>query len=200
MTKQEALAILSSDENNWEEVVSQKLFEVKNYVLRAVLIPKVLRKKAREVARVLEAERALNGGRALNNNEIADVSLQLKSNKVGDVIELYRAYEEKLMRLKLVLTQSFYPEELIFVLENMARLEDNRQKELLPLATEFVQGNQLQVKISEDSHTGEILSELKRLEKTKRLEKKDVLSLSYFEKDLVRIKKYNTKLFKVEKK
>ncbi len=192
MTKQEALAIINSDEENWEEALFQKIFEIKNNVLRAVLIPKVVRKKAEEVEQLFLAERVLTGERKTNQKKTIDVCLQLKSNKVSDVIDLYREYEQKLMQLKLQLTQSFYPEEFIQVLASLAVLEENRQKALLPLASELVLGNPLQVKISEDAHTGEILTELKRLEKNKRLEKKDVFSLSYFEKDLIRIVKYSS--------
>ncbi len=192
MTKQEALAIINADEENWEEALSQKIFEIKNNVLRAVLIPKIVSKKVKEVNQLLQAERVLGGERETNQTKTIDLCLQLKSNKVSDVIDLYREYEQKLMQLKLRLTQSFYPEELIQVLESLAVLEENRQKALLSLASELVLGNPLQVKISEDAHTGEILSELKRLEKNKRLEKKDVFSLSYFEKDLLRIVKYST--------
>lgn len=192
MTKQEALAIINSDEENWEEALFQKIFEIKNNVLRAVLIPKVVRKKAEEVEQLFLAERVLTGERKTNQKKTIDVCLQLKSNKVSDVIDLYREYEQKLMQLKLQLTQSFYPEEFIQVLASLAVLEENRQKALLPLASELVLGNPLQVKISEDAHTGEILTELKRLEKNKRLEKKDVFSLSYFEKDLIRTVKYSS--------
>lgn len=194
MTKQEALLYLDSDEENWQDELELKLFELKKDLLRRVLIPKLLLKRAEKVGMWFEASQVLKGesSASLINNKIELPKLEVI--KTSTIIELYRFFERELMKLQLKLTQSIEAKPIAETIYTMAHLEIDRQQLLIPIAQRlFLDSdmNSFEVKLSEDSQTGVIISELKQCNKEQITEKKDLLLLPNFEKDLQRILKAN---------
>jgi hypothetical protein len=193
MTKQEALLYLSTTEENWEEDLELLIFNLKKDLFRRVLIPKLLVKKAEKVAVWQAAAHALRGE---SSTEVLKSTIELPSGdlfKKEPLIELYRSFETQLIQLQLKLSQSLVPKQVAETIYKIAALEAGRQKALLPLAQKLLTGTEstFEVKISEDAQTGVILSELKQLIKEEFKEKKDLLLLPNFEKDLQRILKSN---------
>lgn len=193
MTKQEALMYLNSNEENWKDDLELLIFELKRDLLRRVLIPKLLIKKAEKVAVWYEAEQVLEGQNSEEiiklNNEAFEGDLSQRDN----LIQFYRAFESQLMKEQLKLSQFLEPKKVSETIYAIADIELKRQKALIPLAKKLFQTleNNFEVKISEDAQTGVIISELKQFNKEKFTEKKDLLLLPNFEKDLQRILKAN---------
>jgi hypothetical protein len=194
MTKKEALLFLDSDEENWEDDLELKLFELKKDLLRRALIPKLLNKKAEKVSDWYRFSHVL-----LNKESKDIVKSQIslpivKEGIVQDYLALYRFFESELMKLQLKLSQSNEAKIIAEVIYSMAQLESDRQQIILPIAKRlFSEGDKsgFEVKLSEDSQTGVIISELKQCDKEQITEKKDLLLLPNFEKDLQRILKSN---------
>lgn len=194
ITKQEALLYLESDEENWKDDLELKLFELKKDLLRRVLIPKLLIKRAEKVEVWYQASQVLLG------QEIAEISKIYKNlpdvqvNNTKTIINLYRVFETELMKLQLKLTQSNEAKVISEIIYSMALIEKNRQQILFPIADQLFineDKNSFDVKLSEDSQTGVIISELKQFDKDQITEKKELLLLPNFKKDLQRILRSN---------
>jgi hypothetical protein len=193
MTKQEALMYLNSSEENWKEDLELLIFELKKDLFRRVLIPKLLVKKAEKVAVWYEASQVL---REEDVKKINDPVIELIGSNLtepNNLIQFYRSFESLLMQQQLKLSQSLEPKIVAETITVIADLEFRRQKALLPLAKNLFKNfdNTFEVKISEDAQTGVIISELKQFDKKEFTEKKDLLLLPNFEKDLQRILKSN---------
>jgi len=193
MTRQEALIYLNSNEENWEENLELLIFELKKDLFRRVLIPKLLVKKAEKVAVWSDASQVLKKHfikkHKYPQTDLKETNLKQK----GNLIELYRSFESILIQLQLKLSQSFDAKIVSETINSIADLEFKRQKLLLPLAKSmFIESeNKFEVKISEDAQTGVIISELKQFNKEEFTDKKDLLLLPNFKKDLQRILKSN---------
>lgn len=194
MTRKEALLFLDANEENWQDNLSLKLFELKKDLLRRVLIPKLLLKKAEKVTVWYEASQVLLGEQI---NKVLTPSIELpgiKGTSISSMIELYRFFEISLMEFQLKLTQSTDAKTIAETIYSIAKLEITRQQLLLPIArTLFFEEDSanFEVKLSEDTQTGVIISELKQFDKEQINEKKDLLLLPNFSKDLQRILRSN---------
>ena len=193
MTNQEALMYLNSDKKNWEEDLDLLIFELKKDLLRRVLIPKLLVKKAEKVSVWYEAAQCL---KSESLNEIIKSDREQFSDDLtqrSNLILFYRAFELQLIQEQLKLSQSLDPKTVVETIYAIADIELKRQKALIPLAEKLFRTseNNYEVKISEDAQTGVIISELKQFNKEEFTEKKDLLLLPNFEKDLQRVLKAN---------
>lgn len=193
MTKQEALLYLNAAEETWEEELELLIFELKKDLFRRVLIPKLLVKKAEKVTVWYEAAQALKGEPTLVIEKGNPTLSGGDFTQIEALIQLYRTFENQLMQQQLKLSQALEPKAVSEIIYTIAALESERQKALIPLAKQLVEGTEqsVEVKIAEDAQTGVILSELKQFNKEVFTEKKDLLLLPSFEKDLIRILKSN---------
>lgn len=192
MTKTEALMYLGADEDNWEEILELNLFNLKKNIFNKIIIPKVILKKSEKAYLWYNAECLL-----LNHHPQKLEKNNIKFDKIEDgninlLINLYRSYENKLTYLQLKLSQSYDTKEVAELLMNIAKLEMSRQKAILPIAVFFKEYlKPLDIKLTDEINTGVIISELKQFKKELITEKKDLLLLPNFEKDLKKILKSN---------
>lgn len=187
MNRNEALMYLDADEENWQETLELKLFELKKDLFQRVVIPKVLIKRAEKVSLWYQAECQLNGEEVIDY-EGEEVSFELFENLTKtSLINLYRSFESKLTALQLKLSQSVKSKDVAIKLMQIANLELSRQKSILPFAKEWLSENltEITIKMGDDIKTGVIISELNQLDKEE-LSKKDLLLLPNFKKDLER--------------
>ncbi len=190
MTKQEALIYLNVNEENWQEELENKLFELKKDLFRRVLIPKLLLKKAETIETWHQASLVL-GAEEIETEHGTQTLPLIKDGNVASILALYRAFETDLIKLKLKLSKTLKAKEIATLLREISALEIQRQEHLKPLAIQLFsnQKNNFEVKISDDNHTGIIISELKQCKKNTINKKKNLFLLPYFEKDLQRILK-----------
>lgn len=187
MNRNEALMYLDADEENWQETLELKLFELKKDLFQRVVIPKVLIKKAEKVSLWYQAECQLNGEEVIDYED-EEVNFELfESLTKTSLIHLYRSFESKLTALQLQLSQSVKSKDVAIKLMQIANLELSRQKSILPFAKEWLSENlsEITIKMGDDIKTGVIISELNQLDKEE-LSKKDLLLLPNFKKDLER--------------
>ncbi|MCT4580423.1 MAG: hypothetical protein N4A35_03320 [Flavobacteriales bacterium] len=194
MNKSEALLYLEAEEDNWQEVLALKLFELKKELFQRIVIPKIYAKRAEKVALWYEAECILLGEhpKEIENSTFTFEPLNEAQLTSEALLQLYRTFETRYTTLQLELSQAFKAKEIAEKLNEIAQLELERQKTILPIAARWIVTplTSITVKMTDAVNTGVIISELNQLDQEALL-KKDLHLLPNFKKDLERTLKSN---------
>jgi len=159
MTETEALLNLNADRNNWKQVLSDKVFEHKNYIFRTTLVPEICHQRSKRLHNLFLAQKALDPFEE-SMIDLSGRGLEVtKLNTLTDLLGFYRLYESKVAFAKGMLMQQYNPYEAsLFV----GLLGDIEKTKLLSVATvDIQQPKNHEVKISEFSDSGQIVHELK---------------------------------------
>lgn len=191
MNKSEALLYLEANDDDWQDVLELKLFDLKKDLFQRIVIPKILLKRAEKVELWYQAESVLLGKETVELS-VGTFSFPSYDKATKDeLLKLYRSFESQLTTLQLQLSQASNAKTVAEKLTELARLEQARQQAILKLAVKWLDNDTAStVKITDDVKTGVIISELNQLNKQE-LSKKDLLLLPNFKKDLERTLKSN---------
>lgn len=191
MNKSEALLYLDANNDDWQDVLELKLFDLKKDLFQRIVIPKILLKRAEKVGLWYQAESVLLG---IETVDLSIGTFSFPSFEIvtkDELLKLYRSFESQLTTLQLELSQASNAKTVAEKLTELARLEQARQQAILKLAVKWLDNDTAStVKITDDVKTGVIISELNQLNKQE-LSKKDLLLLPNFKKDLERTLKSN---------
>ncbi len=192
MNRSEALLYLDANENDWQEVLELKLFELKKELFQRIVIPKIYIKRAEKVALWHQAECVLRGGEAVQLNEVEFTFDTVEVITIDALLKLYRTFETKYTTLQLQLSQAFAAKEVAEKLHEIAQLEMARQMAILPIAKLWIDDpiETIAIKMTDAVNTGVIISELNQSNKGELL-KKDLHLLPNLKKDLERTLKSN---------
>jgi hypothetical protein len=187
MTKSEALAYLNCEEDNWEDVIVNAVFEHKKFLLKSITTPPVFKKRSDKLMQLQMASDSLSGT-TFENNELEKAELILENLASLSILNFYRRYEEAMSTYKLGLMRTLVPGEASQFTRSLAMLEDKKLmalsifKSLAALSLE-------EVKISDFVNSGEVMHELKSKE-TEIISTENIASYPNFQKDILRSIKY----------
>lgn len=192
MTTKEALILLNTDLENYEEVVLEKLFEHKQFLLKSSITPQVFKTRAQKLKIIGEAFEVLNNelGHKTNSNkkEFPIVELPKIDFTKSSLLIFYRVYESNMSQLKLVLMQSIEPNIVAEACLKLAILEDDKLNKIAIFSQEWQVEDE--VKISDFVNSGLIIKELKDCRENF-IDLKILNSLPTFKKEVVKSKKYH---------
>jgi hypothetical protein len=190
VNKQEALVILGATETNFQEVVLQKLFEHKQFLLKSVITPQVFRTRARKIAAISEAYLFLLNDKTDFSNEETDYSLPILNELTNSsLIAFYRSYEHIISKLKLGLMQNNDPHFVAFFCDKIADVEHEKLITLSRNTEKLIIEKIDDVKISDFINSGTIIKELLSCEILE-LNNKTLTNFPTLQKDIIRSKKY----------
>lgn len=187
MTNSEALVYLNCEEDKWEDVVVNSVFEHKQFLLKSITTPPVFLKRSEKLMQLQLASNALSDSIFLPEEE-EKIELELNSVSKSSILNFYRSYETLMSKYKLGLMRTVVPGEASYFVRHLALLEDRKlialsaYKSLTALSLE-------EVKISDFVNSGEVMHEIKSKE-TDEITEKNIASYPNFQKDILRSVKY----------
>ncbi|MFT7155528.1 MAG: hypothetical protein ACI8Q1_000529 [Parvicella sp.] len=187
MTNSEALVYLNCEEDKWEDVVVNSVFEHKQFLLKSITTPPVFLKRSEKLMQLQLASNALSDSIFLPEEE-EKIELELNSVSKSSILNFYRSYETLMSKYKLGLMRTVIPGEASYFVRHLALLEDRKlialstYKSLTALSLE-------EVKISDFVNSGEVMHEIKSKE-TDEITAKNIASYPNFQKDILRSVKY----------
>lgn len=192
MTTKEALIILNTDIENYQEVVLEKIFEHKQFLLKSSITPQVFMTRAKKLNLISDAYQTLNSecGVAVLSKKIEFPTIELPIVYLSkqSLLDFYRTYESIMSQLKLILMQSNEPHVVAEACGQLALLEASKLNKIAILTNEWEIEDE--VKISDFVNSGLIIKELKEF-KDEYINLKSLNSLPTFKKEVVRSKKYH---------
>lgn len=166
MNKIEALTLIGVQESdNWQDELDNKVFEIKQFILKSYHTPQVCWARSNKLIKLYEAESFLLGkpfdeSETLNDHILA---FEIGTHLTVDLIKAYRNFESILSQLKLSFLQEASIKESAIALKKMGDLEHNKLSSLAHLAF-LLNVTDTQFKISTFVNSGEIIRELMNFE------------------------------------
>lgn len=192
MTTKEALIILNTDIENYQEVVLEKIFEHKQFLLKSSITPQVFTTRSKKLSLISDAYHTLNKELGTNITskkiEFPTIELPKVDLKKVSLLDFYRTYESIMSQMKLILMQNNEPQIVAEACGQLALLEASKLNEIAILTQEWEVEDE--VKISDFVNSGLILKELKDFNE-EGIDIKKLNSLPTFKKEVVKSKKYH---------